>query len=748
MRPDARRRAGRANLAGVASIAFVLPFGEPEEAFFADTLLCLLAADARRLGHDAHVLRVYYDGRDQDRDRSIRARLREWLGERDAALIVVERLFDPEPVLAHAQARPGRSVLQVTRGDSVEPAFGIDHVLGAVTASVPGSSARRTPSIASLRHAFGALLEVFERGDDLSSVPGVAHLEQGELIARAPLDDTNDEGPFDPVLDHDVIAPGAPPTIWQKTLLGNIGCPFADDPMNNPHYAGVSLPAALPVARLGCAFCHMGGDYEKRADGEVVSRLVEQAAYFAEKLPAIHAYTLSDQHAHRYLAALVRAAAERGLQGRRWLFPARPDAFVRERARLEEAARAAADVGHVVEVYLSGFEAFSDRELLRYNKGCTKAQLLGAVDTMRSLGRDWPESFEYARARAHSMILWNPWTSLEDVRESVTAIREHELGELFHEVSRNRLRLYRELPIYWAALRDGAVLDAWQDGDEGAARRKGYSSELPWRFLDARTQHAHALTAELGERLGRETELEQLSAALDFAECGGTALPTLGLDELEAALALLLDKTRSSALPARGSQQRAVVLRLGAGTRAVELAPALDGARATGQPLFVVGRDVTSHRLFADTTRRARESAVPLGFLLASDVDPNRTGAELPRGSRVSLRVGPAPSETVRHLVDALRSADAVLELRVRPFAGVELTDWALFAKSVGLSQLRVELSLADLGLAHLEEGAAGIRRLADECHRLGLALEVAPLRAGLGDFRFVPTATHTVGPP
>lgn len=704
----------------MASLAFVLPFGEPNEALFADTLLCLLAADARRAGHQARVLRVYYHGRDADQDAAIRARLREYLTELDPDLVVVERLFDPEPVLAG-----GRRALQVTRGDSLEPAAGIRHVLGISTELVPGGLARRSPTLAALRAAFGRILAGL--GGDLGAIEGVATLERGELLRVSPLPSGAEEGPFDPVTDADVIAPGAPPAVRHKTLLGNVGCPFSDDPLASAFYAGVALPGALPVARLGCAFCHMGGDYEKRPDSQVVAHLIEQAEYYARHLPDVDTLILSDQHALRYLAALLRSAGARELPARRWLFPARPDAFVRERARVAEAALAAAEVGHVVEVYLSGFEAFSDRELARYGKGCSKAELLDAVAAMRELRAAHPGCFDYARARAHSTILWNPWTTTTDVRESIDAIREHDLGELFHELGRNRLRLYQELPITWAARRDGAVQERWDAGDEGSARRKGYSSELPWRFLDQRTRVAHEVAAGLRDRLGLETELEQLGAALDYAEGGGGGWEACASDltELERAVARLLAPTRSAEQPARGTQLRAVpcVLRRSTSTDAVRRA--VIEAVELARPLLV---ENPADPRFADVVADARARHVAVAVVCEGEAQRWLLPGVRGLSQRVRVPGAAIPTGVPR-------------EVRVRPVADTlkSFPDWASWAVGARVRQLRVEIGLAALGLSNLREGAEALDALAAACRAHDIALEVAPLAAGLGDYRFAP---------
>jgi hypothetical protein len=81
------------------------------------------------------------------------------------------------------------------------------------------------------------------------------------------------------------------------------------------------------------------------------------------------------------------------------------------------------------------------------------------------------------------------------------------------------------------------------------------------------------------------------------------------------------------------------------------------------------------------------------------------------------------------------------LELRVHPtrLALARFSEWAEIARQARC-QLRVELDLAALGLENLCAGADAVAELAAACAARGVTLEVAPLRAGLGDLRFVPT--------
>src|SRR5207248_1164925 len=110
MTAQARADAPRDSVAGARrlSIAFVLPYGDGSDGFFPDALLEHLCALASDRGHEARIVRVYYDGRDRARDDDVRVRLSRWLDARDADLVVVERLFDPTPIRDHVARRAGR----------------------------------------------------------------------------------------------------------------------------------------------------------------------------------------------------------------------------------------------------------------------------------------------------------------------------------------------------------------------------------------------------------------------------------------------------------------------------------------------------------------------------------------------------------------------------------------------------------------------------------------------------------------
>jgi len=738
-------------------VALIAPYGEPRDGFFADSLLAMLAAEVEARGHEPRVLRVYYDGQDPAADERVRARLEEWLREFEPDLVAFERLFDPAPIRAHRAGRRVTTAL-IWRGDSFDDFTGVDLAIGALPGASRRGDTRRTPTIDEIVLAFVRVVEALAVGREPEGIPGVVRFVEGEPLPGVSLERVPKPLPFRAIARQEVIAPGAPPKIVRKTIFGNAGCPYGDDPLERPEFQQLRVPRDQPLSRLGCAFCFMGGDYEKRPDEEIVAHQVAQARFWTEAMPDLEELVLTDQAPVRYLARLVEAAAAAGVRPVRWLFPARADSFVREREKVRHAARVAAARGHVIELYLTGFESFSDAELARYNKGLDAETAIAAIAAMRALAADEPKGFAYARARGHSLILWSPWTTLDDLQANVDALRTHGLGELFTHVGRNRLRLYRDLPVYWAAERDGLLTERWEDGDEGGARRKGYSVEQPWRFARPETRLAFHLLQRLRERLGSETELSQLAAVVawvrgasvdELAEPPATgARLTSALDELESALACTGrgGGRRAEPVASSGACNNGCVAC--AQRDRFEPSAVAAAARANG-PVVLVGREPTLAPRLPELLREARQhgpvAMVTNGrrFSVAGfaerivqaglrSVSVKLFGPDAESHDAIALDPG-AFDQTIAGLGELRRTGRVAIELRF-PLHRQNLAraaEMATVARSLGIGALRVEVDLFAVGLGALQEASRAVTALNEACRARGVALYADPLTAG-----------------
>ncbi len=715
-------------------IALVVPYGEASESFFPDTLLSWLSARARRRGHTTKVFRVYYDGRDPARDAEIRARLIAALDGFAPTDVVLERIFDLDPLL-EVRARHGARIVMVCRGDGFDPDPRLDGWIGR-TPGLHRGRTRRTPTIADIVREYDAWL-----GDDT---------DESDALPVVELD-----------LAHEVLAIDARPAITTprlRTLFASVGCPYSGDPRKSAFYAGLPVLDQAGeddgLSLLGCAFCPMGGDYQRAEEGALVAWVAAQAFAIREAVPETEGFVLSDQAPLSYLSRLIDAT--RSLAPVRWLVAMRADVLVRERTRVERTIEAARACGHTISLYLTGFESFSDRELERYVKGTTAAELVRAVDTMRGLAREHGASFRYGEDRGHSLILWSPWTSLDDLAASLEVMRANGLRELFWDLGRNRLRLTHEVPITLAAARDGALSAAWDDGDDGAARGKGYATERPWRFLDRETALAHRVATTLRDRLGRDTELAQLRAAVAFARGRGdldavacVAELHAGLDTLDRTLGRWLSGPRGASDPPRGTFVRAEVLDVGVrcscgrpwcAERDAYVEPAWASARLdamlASSPAAIVfaGGDALAHPEIVDLADRVRSKGAVLGIALPS------------RPSRAivcdAISVDVACLEEVAGAGDATRAFVAsrgrdeiAIEARVLVNEALLDADPSALLQAIrdelAPDVVRVVVPLDAIPLARLDRVCATVDGIARAAKDVDVALEASPLAAG-----------------
>ncbi len=757
----------------------VTAFGTRKGGYFSDVQLGLLCGDARALGHDARMLRVYYDGADRAVDADVSARLTRWLVDQQIDLVVADRVLAGEPFAEWKAHRPsGRMLL-------LPPPEGMGRVVAGDAAIAHALYQRRRERGGEfgdeVRRAFAMWLATGLASPDDVDIPGLSAVRGGEAGAPArPLIEVADDGPaleYRPVVEHEVIAAAGAVAIVPApyTVFGNGGCPYSRDVTQAKPYRDLPMGDAGELLRKGCAFCTMGGDYDKRSDEETVTSVVRQVAYLTEHAPKPHAFVLTDQHPLRYLPRLLETAAGRGVRDVTWLLETRADWLVEYRAALEASIAIAARTDTRLELYLVGFESFSDDDLELFNKGTTRDGLIAAVRLVRELSHAHPHTFGFTRERGHSLILFHPWTSPRRLLESGDALRAHGLSDFFHDITRNRLRLYPRLPIAALARADGLVAEGWEgDAASRTAHAKGYSVDIPWRFADPRAMAAYEACRRAREALGNETEISQLLAVGRWAEgLDPMTSPAEHVERLATGLAGLAMCVEELLGRSRG-QRAATVLFAGAcnnGCPGCEnrdrflpddgdaLRARVDVARDEGLPLMLAGREPTLHPDFVALVGRAhgadgrRVGVISNGRRFAYP----RFAAEAVRAglSDASVKIFAAHPEAADAVArvkgacqQALTGIDNLVQSGVRVEIRVPLHALALpmldrfadLARAHGVGGIRVEAALDSLGLAALGEAQTAVRALADACRAAGVRLTASPLPSGMRGFDRLPT--------
>ena len=478
--------------------------------FFSDTAFSWSAGELRQQGLAADVVHAWFPRGDVHGIAAVERDLLATLGGYDLA--VLDQVWDPGLV-----ARIQRAGTRVVATDpfAVQPGqrleFELAHFLN-----------HRAPLL--------DLVQTLVLGGDLTAVanltlhlPGMAQPQPSPLPPQPYPLQPQAFLPFCPVVDavHVGVAQdalGRPPPV-RKTLDTNTGCPFAAPVERNPAFADVPLQADGVTLR-GCSFCFMGGDYRALPVPQTVALHVAHVAYWQANLsPPLQEVVLRDQAALRYLPDLAKAALAANLAPIGWLLPARGDAILRYGDELAAAARLLEGSGHWFTLYLIGFESFAQAQLDLYNKGVTVAEYAEALHQMRDLHARHPDTFRMEACGASSFILFNPWTTLQDLQENVEFCQAEALLTLAHGLTLTRLRLYPNLPLYWKAKQDGLLHEAPTQGaatpttatatatattDRGAAAT-GYSAEATWRYRDERV----AAVEDLQRRLARHAHLDE-----------------------------------------------------------------------------------------------------------------------------------------------------------------------------------------------------------------------------------------------
>jgi pyruvate-formate lyase-activating enzyme len=561
-----------------------------------------------------------------------------------------------------------------------------------------------------------------------------------------------------------------------RAMFGNGGCPYSRDVSQARPYRDLPLLKDGAMLRKGCAFCTMGGDYDKRSDDETVASVLRQVTYLTEHVPKPHAFVLTDQHPLRYLPLLLEHAESRGVNDITWLLETRADWLVEYRDALAKSIEIAQRANARLELYLVGFESFSNDDLERYNKGTTRDVLLEAVGLVRKLARAHPNHFGYTRERGHSLILFHPWTSPGSLLTSGETLRAHGLSDFFHDITRNRLRLYPRLPIYALAKSEGLVSHDWQgNAASQTARSKGYSVDIAWRFADPRAAIAYEACRGLRSAFGGETEISQLVAVAQWAEgfdrenAPAPEQSTRVLDATVGKLTTCFDELL------RGScgQRAAPVFFAGSCNNACNgcenrdlflpddrdaLRERVDEARGTGLPLMLAGREPTLHPDFVSLVARARgtdERRVGVTSNGRRFAYARFAGEAVRAGlSDASVKVfaaRPTDADAIAQVDGAFQQAMNGIDNLVRAGVRVEirvplharalatLPELAALARTRGASAVRVEVALVSLGLDSLEEAEAALRALAAACREGGVHLAASPLPSGMRGFDRLP---------
>jgi len=284
-------------------------------------------------------------------------------------------------------------------------------------------------------------------------------------------------------------------------------CLVFDDPCDyrrpvaaNPLYEGVDLSDC--PAPVGCSFCAIPTaaprvrGFSRRHAARQLRAL--DATWSPRSRP--QNVRLIGDSALRNADTVFELIEEEETGAANWEFDARADTVLRAEDVLRDALDRCTGSGHRIHLSLVGIESFSQAELSRFNKGVTPAQNLAALELLLRLEEEHPAKFRFRGHGGVSMILFTPWTSLEDLQVTLATVRNATIEGLSGKLLTSRLRLTEGLPITRLARRDGLLVEGYRDPVFDTASLNLYEAELPWRFQDPAVEDACSVLVRLPQR--------------------------------------------------------------------------------------------------------------------------------------------------------------------------------------------------------------------------------------------------------
>ena len=247
----------------------------------------------------------------------------------------------------------------------------------------------------------------------------------------------------------------------------------------------------------GCSFCIDAGE-ALPIHQEIVDLILKQLHYLHGNGFTFKEFKVPGLRTLQYLDKVAEGIVREGFTGQTYLFEPRVDWMVKYKEPLERALSILQGTGNCIAFHLIGFENFSQKELDIFNKGVTVADNVKAVKLIRQWGQRFPEVFDYNKYAAHGFIMFNPWTTIHDLRLNINHIRQLHFETIRQQPWLSKLRLYPQMPLYEKAKQEGLLLESYGEAVHlNASQATGYSQETPWKFRDPKVGFVYEWTVRL-----------------------------------------------------------------------------------------------------------------------------------------------------------------------------------------------------------------------------------------------------------
>ncbi|MFW5740586.1 MAG: hypothetical protein ACOC1F_09490, partial [Myxococcota bacterium] len=274
----------------------------------------------------------------------------------------------------------------------------------------------------------------------------------------------------------------APPPVH---VAAGPECVYQRPLAHSRFFQDVSLsPGVRP---FGCSFCVGPGSVDYAFETPAIELALKQclaALSCRDRCSSTTDYVIDGGAVSLRVGSFFRGILAHPFPPSRFYFAYRIDELARVGPQLDKVLPAMAEAGHRIAIYNMGVENFSEAENERLNKGLCAADIDALTERVAEWERRFPQTFEFTQKGGFGLILYTPWTTLEDLNVNLSRMRRPGVGTEGFALTA-KLQILPNAAIAELARRDGALADSFDDFhyyDSGCFYRHD-QRELPWRFL-------------------------------------------------------------------------------------------------------------------------------------------------------------------------------------------------------------------------------------------------------------------------
>ncbi len=270
-------------------------------------------------------------------------------------------------------------------------------------------------------------------------------------------------------------------------------CYFQENLEENPYYDSLCLEERRKYR--GCGYCSAPtGRAGMDAETQSIA-FVYFMKYFQKHLPALTRVSLPSPEG--FFDTLIDVAPHLTSGEFRpvgFQMQLRPDVIVNLQDKIRKILEVYSGSGMTLHLATVGFENFSKKELGILHRGYAPQALTQALEIIKSLIKDYPETLDMSRSIA-SFILFNPYTTIKDIKENLAMISEHDFS-CFFDININKVRIYPGVGLYALVEHDG-LLDITNKAQQlSDLPRGGYQGDYGYIFKEEKVAAAYRSYAE------------------------------------------------------------------------------------------------------------------------------------------------------------------------------------------------------------------------------------------------------------